>query len=105
MTGFRRLAPSLLAALLLQAGHGVAQVSVRDFYGRQVQLDEPARRIVALAPNIVENVFSAGAGDRLVGVVDYSDHPPAARDIPRIGNFHTWSLEAVVALLDEVLES
>ncbi len=47
-----------------------------DFNGRRVTLDAPARRIVALAPHIVENLFSAGAGDALVGTVSYSDYPP-----------------------------
>jgi iron complex transport system substrate-binding protein len=43
------------------------------------------RRIVALAPNLTEIVFALGAGDRLVGVSEYSDYPEAARSIPRVG--------------------
>jgi iron complex transport system substrate-binding protein len=73
-------------------------VQVEDFIGRTVHLDAPARRIVALAPHIVENVFSAGAGEKLVGAVEYSDHPPIARTLPRVGNFQSWSIESVVAL-------
>ena len=46
----------------------------------------PAFRIVTLSPHLTELVFDAGAGDRLVGVVEYSDYPPAALDIPRIGD-------------------
>jgi iron complex transport system substrate-binding protein len=46
----------------------------------------------------VENAFSAGAGARLVGAVEYSDYPAAARAIPRVGNFQSWSVESVVAL-------
>jgi iron complex transport system substrate-binding protein len=43
------------------------------------------RRIVTLAPNLTEIVFALGAGDRLVGVSEYSDHPEAARAIARVG--------------------
>ena len=43
------------------------------------------RRIVTLAPNLTEIVFALGAGDRLVGVSEYSDYPEAARRIPRVG--------------------
>ena len=42
-------------------------------------------RVVTLAPNLTEIVFALGAGDRLVGVSEYSDYPEAARTIPRIG--------------------
>jgi iron complex transport system substrate-binding protein len=46
----------------------------------------PAQRIVSLAPHITELVFAAGAGDKLVGVVDYSDFPAQARLLPKIGD-------------------
>ncbi len=42
-------------------------------------------RVVTLAPNLTEIVFALGAGDRLVGVSEYSDYPEAARAIPRVG--------------------
>jgi iron complex transport system substrate-binding protein len=47
---------------------------------------EPARRIISLAPHLTELVYSAGAGHLLVGVVEFSDFPPAARTLPRIGD-------------------
>lgn len=75
----------------------VAAITLVDFAGREVTLAAPAVRIVALAPHIVENAFSAGAGDKLVGAVAYSDFPAAAREIPRVGSYQAWSLEAIVA--------
>jgi iron complex transport system substrate-binding protein len=80
-----------------------AAIEVEDFTGRTVQLEAPAQRIVALAPDIVENVFSAGAGAKLVGAVAYSDYPSGASDIPRVGNFQSWSVEAVVALKPDLV--
>ncbi len=97
-----RCAALLLGALLLIPG-ARAQPTAVDSAGRTVRLEQPAQRIVALAPHIVENVFSAGAGDRLVGVVDYSDYPEAARRIPRVGNFQSWSPEAIVALRPDLV--
>ena len=94
---------AVATALSLHAGTGLAQVAATDFFGREVQLAQPAQRIVALGPHIVENVFSAGAGDSLVGVVEYSDYPEPAADIPRVGNFHSWSLEAIVALRPDLV--
>jgi len=58
----------------------------------------PATRIITLAPHLTELVFSAGAGDRLVGVVAYSDFPPAALELPRIGDAFRLDLEAIAEL-------
>tara|TARA_R110001599_G_scaffold353883_1_gene602263 strand:+ start:53241 stop:54122 length:882 start_codon:yes stop_codon:yes gene_type:complete len=70
-------------------------VSVVDFSGRTVTLAAPATRIVTLAPHSVENLYSAGAGDKLVGVISSSDFPPEARDIPRVGSYDAYSIEAI----------
>lgn len=86
-----------LFSLLVIPGVGKAEISTVDSVGRTIVLDEPARRIVALAPHIVENVFSAGAGDKLVAVVNYSDYPEAARRIPQLGSAYAWSLEQLIA--------
>tara|TARA_R110002072_G_scaffold300041_1_gene476470 strand:- start:4371 stop:5249 length:879 start_codon:yes stop_codon:yes gene_type:complete len=72
-------------------------VTVVDFAGRTVTLAQPAQRIVALAPHIVENLYGAGAGDRLVGVVSHSDFPAEARNVPVVGSFNAFSLERIIA--------
>jgi iron complex transport system substrate-binding protein len=87
----------LILGLLISVS-AVAEISVIDFQGRTVTLKQPAQRIIALAPHIVENVFSAGAGHKLIGVVSYSNYPAAARDLPEVGSFKSWSLETIVAL-------
>ena len=58
----------------------------------------PPQRIVSLAPHLTELAFTAGAGDRIVATVEYSDHPDAARTIPRIGDAFRVDLERLVAL-------
>lgn len=83
--------------LLLCCSLPAAALEVTDFAGRTVTLERPAERIVALAPHTVENAFSAGAGDKLVGAVSHSDYPAAASDIPRVGSYQAWSLESIIA--------
>jgi iron complex transport system substrate-binding protein len=94
---------SLFLFCLTLAVPGFAEIRLTDFQQRQVVLERPAQRIVALAPHIVENTFSAGAGDKLVGVVSFSDYPIAAKDIPRIGDYKSWSLETIVALQPDLI--
>lgn len=81
----------------------LAPIELIDDAGRQVQLPQPATRIVALAPHIVENLFSAGAGSAIVGTVEYSDYPPEAKTITRIGGFGAHSIEAIVALKPDLV--
>ncbi|WP_158583506.1 cobalamin-binding protein [Salinisphaera sp. Q1T1-3] len=82
---------------LVAASAAQAAVSATDFTGHRVTLARPAERIVALTPHLVENLFTAGLGDRLVGAVRYSDYPAAAQRIPRVGGYRSVSLEAIVA--------
>lgn len=60
--------------------------------------DYPASRIITLAPHLTELVFSAGAGDRLVGVVEFSDFPSAALKLPRVGDAFRLDHEVIVEL-------
>lgn len=99
----RLLLRLLCGALVLSATGARADIAVRDSTGREVRLPAPAQRLIALAPHIVENVYSAGAGDKLVGVVSYSDFPPEARKVPRVGDAHAWSLERIAALRPDLI--
>lgn len=83
--------------------HCFAIVEVTDLAGRKVTLNKPAKRAVALAPHIVENIFSAGAGQAIVGAVDYCDFPEEAKKIPRVGAISTFSVEAIVALNPDIV--
>jgi iron complex transport system substrate-binding protein len=94
---------SVLTATAFLVFPARAEIVVRDDTGREVRLDVPARRIVALAPHLAENLYAAGAGDRLIGAVDYSDYPPAAAKVPRIGNHARIDLEAVAALRPDLV--
>lgn len=80
-----------------------AQVTVVDDIQRTVSLRIPAARVVSLAPSITESLFAIGAGDRVVGVTDYCDYPPAARRKPRVGGMINPNMEAVVALKPDLI--
>ena len=92
----------LLAALLL-AGAAHAEVRVTDDYGKPVVLAAPARRVVSLAPHLTELMYAAGAGERLVGAFAYSDYPPEAKNLPRVGSEASIDLEALVALAPDLV--
>jgi iron complex transport system substrate-binding protein len=60
--------------------------------------DDGSVRIVSLAPNLTELAFQAGAGGQLVAAVEYSDYPPAALELPRIGDAFRIDFEQLRAL-------
>ncbi|WP_342454849.1 cobalamin-binding protein [Caldimonas aquatica] len=88
----------LVAVALAPMRTAAQQVEVVDDLGQRVRLAAPPRRIVSLAPHATELVFAVGAGARLVGAMDHSDYPPAARRLPRVGDSRSIDLEAVAAL-------
>jgi iron complex transport system substrate-binding protein len=96
----RRLVLSAVLGLACFAAH--AEIVVTDAAGTRIRLDAPARRIVSLAPNITELLFAAGAGNRMVGNVDYGDYPPAAAALPKVGGA-SLDLEAIVALKPDLV--
>lgn len=84
----------VVGVLLVSAAR--ADISVVDDAGRSVTLAQPARRVISLAPHLTELLFAVGAGASLVGVVQYSDHPDAARQVPVIGSSSAVDFEAVL---------
>jgi cobalamin transport system substrate-binding protein len=61
------------------------------------------RRIVSLAPSSTEIVYALGASARLVGVDQFSDFPPAARSLPRVGSDLSPSVERILALKPDLV--
>lgn len=59
--------------------------------------------MVTLAPNLTELVFAAGAGERVVGAVQYSDYPEAAQRIPRVGDAFRVDNEKILALRPDLV--
>ncbi len=96
-------AASALAAALAWGNAGAAPVAQRDDLGRTVEIEAPARRIVALAPFLAELAFSAHAGDRVVGVSEHSDYPEAARRLPQVASAAGISMESLVALKPDLV--
>lgn len=90
--------------LLLAASTAVhAQIKLTDDAGISIEMHKPARRIVSLAPHATELLYAAGAGDYIVGVVDYSDYPPQARQIEHVGSYNAFDLEKIVALQPDLI--
>ncbi|MES2316130.1 MAG: cobalamin-binding protein [Pseudomonadota bacterium] len=99
----RYLFNTLITGLLLASGTAHAAITVVDDGGARVTLDKPALRIVSMAPHVTELLFAAGGGARVVGVMNFSDYPEAAKKIPLVGSSSQLDMERLIALKPDLL--
>src|SRR5476649_531101 len=96
-----RMLASLLALAFSPTIH--AAITVRDDAGNSITLARPAQRVIAMAPHITELLYAAGGGDRVVGVMNYSDYPEAAKRLPLVGSNQQIDMERVLSLKPDLL--
>jgi len=99
---------TLTVAMLMLGASGSTSIasatrSVTDDTGAEVKVAAPPLRIASLAPGTTEMLFAAGAGQEVIATVEYSDEPPAARRVPRIGDVAAIDLERLLALRPDVV--
>ena len=78
-------------------------VAAIDDEGFLVQLAAPAKRIISLAPSLTELIYAAGAGDKLVGVIAYSNYPEAAKSLPVVGQHDMLDMERILSLRPDLV--
>ena len=88
-----------LTACAPQATPTSAALTLTDGLGREISLNEPAQKIVSLAPSNTEILFAIGAGSQVVGRDNLSDYPAEAANVMDIGSpFEALSTELIVSL-------
>src|SRR6478672_2161638 len=86
---FSRIASALSSLLLVCSAWGA----------------EKPRRIVTLAPSLAELAADLAGEkiERIVGVSEYTDFPPALKKVESIGPYHKFNLEKVVSLKPDLV--
>jgi iron complex transport system substrate-binding protein len=88
----------LISACLVACAPLLASRELKDELGRDVRLPDNPERVVCLAPNLTETVYALGLGAVVVGVTDFTDFPPEAREKPSVGGLTDASLEKIISL-------
>ena len=78
-------------------------VTVTDMTGREITLEGPAAKIVALTASDVEIIYALGAGDLLVGRGEYCDYPAEALEKPVVKSGAETNLEEILDLQPDVV--
>ena len=96
-----------LAVLACFAGTGFkaafSQSKFVDEVGRKVAFAFPPKRIVSLAPNITEILFSLGLDTEIVGVSTLSNFPERAKQKVQVGSYVSPDFERIVSLKPDLV--
>ena len=77
--------------------------TVIDSRAHDITLPQPATRIISLAPHVTELLFAAGAGEKIIATVSYSNFPEAANSIPLIGSYVKFDFERILAYKPDLI--
>ena len=95
---------ALVMALSLTAAFAEsAAVTVTDMAGREIALDAPATKVVALTASDCEILAALGAEDTLVGRGEYCDYPESILEVPAVQSGADTNLEQIIALEPQVV--
>jgi iron complex transport system substrate-binding protein len=96
----------LLLSLSLWTGTGVTSsgpARVIDETGREVIIPPSPERIISLAPNITEILFTLGLDREIVGVSTHCNFPEAAKRKPRVGSYISLDFEKILSLRPDLV--
>ncbi len=65
--------------------------------------NQPAQRIISLAPHATEIAYAAGLGDKLIAVSEMSDYPEQAKKLEKVSNYQGIKLERIIALQPDLV--
>ncbi|MDI9518656.1 MAG: ABC transporter substrate-binding protein [Bacillota bacterium] len=78
-------------------------ITVTDMKEREITLDEPATRVVALTASDCEIIYAIGAGDALVGRGEYCDYPLEVVDVTAVESGANTNIEQIINLEPQVV--
>lgn len=83
--------------------HSAIACVVTDDAGNKINLSSPAQRIIVLAPDLTEILFSIGAAQQVIGIIKGADYPHQAQLLPIIGSYHGLDLERILTLHPDLI--
>jgi iron complex transport system substrate-binding protein len=77
-------------------------LSINDATGRTVSIQHPPQRIISTMPSNTEILYALGLGDKIVGVTQNCNYPPAALSKEKVGRYEM-NLEKIVSLKPDLI--
>lgn len=77
--------------------------TITDDLGNKFVFDKKPERIITLAPNLTEMVYSLGLQKHLMGNTLYCNYPEEAKKIEKVGDMLTYDFEKIITLKPDLL--
>ena len=78
-------------------------VVFKDMTDREIVMEEPVEKVVALTAADCEILYEIGAGDLLVGRGEYCNYPEEVMDVEAVGSGSETNIEQIIALQPDVV--
>ena len=79
------------------------EITVTDMLGREISLEKPAERVVALTPGDCEILFAIDAGNIIVGRGEFCDYPESLQNVTTVESGANTNTEQIIALKPDVI--
>ncbi len=104
------LALALALSLFASCGPGTEKseentgtLELVDMEGRQLNLEGPAKRVIALTASDCEILFALGAGDLVIARGEYCNYPQEALELQAVSSGSETNTEQIIALKPELV--
>jgi iron complex transport system substrate-binding protein len=97
------ISDSLVLLLFLFFTKPLLACEIVDDAGDKIKLAHPAQRLISLAPDLTEILFTIGAGPKIVGIVSGSDYPLDAQTIPIVATYNSIDTETILTLHPDLI--
>lgn len=77
--------------------------SIMDDLGKSFEVNTKINKIVSLAPNLTELLFSLNVGNKIVGNTKYCNYPDSAKSIEKVGDLLTVDVEKIISLKPDII--
>ena len=91
------------STLELSSTSATSPITVTDMADREISLDAPASKVIALTASDCEILYAVGAGNTLVGRGEYCDYPAEVSAIPSVQSGSETNIEQIIALKPQVV--
>lgn len=78
-------------------------LKITDSYNREIILNKKPKRIISLAPNITELIYTLNAENILIGRTDYCDYPEECKKISSVGSIMSPNIEKIIELKPDLI--
>ncbi len=80
-----------------------SELIITDDLGNSISIENAPQRVITLAPNLTEMIYSLHLQKYLVGNTLYCNYPEEAADVEKVGDMLTFNFEKIVTLKPDLI--